>query len=302
MHPINQEIQLPVLEEKKVALYLKREDEIHPLISGNKYRKLKYNLIAAKENGLDTLLTYGGAYSNHIAAVAYAGQKEGLRTIGVIRGEELRQNWWDNPTLAMAREHGMQFTFVSRKRYRHKGDKNFQEELLRQFGLFYAMPEGGTNLLAIKGCGEILTKADVDFDVICCAVGTGGTLAGLINTSKAHQHILGFPALKGDFLHEDIRKFALSQNWSLQTAYHFGGYAKVSDNLIEFINFFYRQTGIPLDPVYTGKMMFGVLAMVENDRFKPGTKILAIHTGGLQGIKGMNKLLTKKGRPLISVT
>lgn len=195
----NQHIDLPLLREKGVILNIKREDTIHPLISGNKYRKLKYNLIEAKKQGKDTLLTFGGAFSNHIAATAYAGHEQGLKTVGVIRGEELENKWQDNPTLKMAHEHGMQFHFVSRSHYRLKSEASFVQDLKERFGDFHLLPEGGTNALAVKGCTEILTQNDATFDYICSAVGTGGTLAGLINASRPHQTVLGFPALKGNF-------------------------------------------------------------------------------------------------------
>ncbi len=296
----NQSIHLPLLTKNEVSLHIKREDRIHPLISGNKYRKLKYNLINAKEKGFDTLLTFGGAYSNHIAATAYAGKVHGFGTIGIIRGEELDEKWKLNPTLKLAQEHGMQFKFVSRDTYRNKNSDFFQGQLENEFGSYYLLPEGGTNTWAIKGCEEILTIGDDDFDVLCCAVGTGGTLAGISNAARTHQQILGFPALKGDFLQEDIRKFTRRENWILQTKYHFGGYAKVSKTLVDFVNDFYRHTQILLDPIYTGKMMFGLLDMVQNKYFEPGTKILAIHTGGLQGVKGMNQWLKQKNWPLIT--
>ncbi|GLU43741.1 1-aminocyclopropane-1-carboxylate deaminase/D-cysteine desulfhydrase [Allomuricauda sp. NBRC 101325] len=297
----NQHIDQPLLKEKGVTLYLKREDTIHPFISGNKYRKLKYNLLEAKKQGLQTLLTFGGAFSNHIAATAYAGHEQGLKTIGVIRGEELENNWQENPTLQLAHEHGMEFYFVSRSDYRRKNEVDFQEQLKESFGDFYLLPEGGTNTLAVTGCEEILTDTDAQFDVICSAVGTGGTLAGLINAAKPHQTVLGFPALKGDFLTEDIRSFVQNENWRLVTDYHFGGYAKVDENLVAFINQFKEATDISLDPIYTGKMLFGIFDLVKQGAFAPGTQILAIHTGGLQGIKGMNLVLKKKKLPLLNV-
>ncbi len=297
----NQPIRLPVLTDNKISLFIKREDLIHPLISGNKYRKLKYNLIKAREDGFDALLTFGGAYSNHIAATAYAGKVHGFKTIGIIRGEELEEKWRLNPTLKLAKEHGMQFKFVSRDAYRDKDNIHFHSELENEFGSHYLLPEGGTNVLAIKGCEEILTPNDNDCDVLCCSVGTGGTLAGISNAALPHQQVLGFPALKGDFLQEDIRKFARKENWVLQTAYHFGGYAKVSKTLVDFVNDFYKQTQILLDPIYTGKMMFGLLDMAQNKSFKPRTRILAVHTGGLQGIEGMNRVLKQKKLPLINV-
>ena len=190
---------MPLLREKGIHLYLKREDTIHPFISGNKYRKLKYNLLEAKKQGKETLLTFGGAFSNHIAAAAYAGHEQGIKTIGVIRGEELSNKWQDNPTLQLAHEHGMQFHFVSRSAYRLKNEPSFIQKLKEKFGDFYLLPEGGTNALAVKGCAEILTDADAQFDYICSAVGTGGTVAGLINASLPYQTVLGFPALKSDF-------------------------------------------------------------------------------------------------------
>lgn len=297
----NQHIDLLLLREKGVTLYLKREDTIHPFVSGNKYRKLKYNLLEAKKQGKDTLLTFGGAFSNHIAATAFAGQEQGLKTIGVIRGEELEGKWQNNPTLKMAHEHGMQFHFVSRSDYRLKNEPSFLQNMKEQFGDVYLLPEGGTNELAVKGCAEILTQDDATFDYICSAAGTGGTLAGLINASKPHQTVLGFPVLKGNFLIEEIRTFAQNKRWKLVTDYHFGGYAKVDQQLIAFINLFKNETGIPLDPIYTGKMLFGIFDLIKRDFFPHGTQILAIHTGGLQGIHGMNLVLKKKNLPLLDV-
>lgn len=297
----NQQVYLPLLSEKGVSLHLKREDLIHPHISGNKYRKLKYNLIEAKKEEYSTILTFGGAFSNHIAATAFAGKEYGFKTIGIIRGEELQSKWKQNPTLVLAKEYGMQFKFVSRASYRERENPEFLKELENEFDKYYLLPEGGTNALAIKGCEEILTSADEVFDIISCAVGTGGTIAGIIDSSRASQHILGFPALKGDFLKKDICKFARKRNWELQTDYHFGGYAKVNMKLINFINDFRQKTGIPLDPVYTGKLLFGILDLVGKDYFPPQTKILAVHTGGLQGIVGINQILKRKNLPLLDL-
>ncbi len=290
---INQQIELP--NELGVELYLKREDRIHSMISGNKYRKLKYNILEAKKLGFRKLLTFGGAYSNHIAAFASVGKEFDFDTIGIIRGEELQRKINENPTLNFAQSCGMQFKFVDRANYREKNTLEFIDKLEKDFGHFYLIPEGGTNELAIKGCEEILTKEDTDFDFVCCSVGTGGTISGLINSSKPDQQILGFPALKGDFLKKEIVKFAQKSNWELITDYHFGGYAKVTKELIDFINDFKINTKIQLDPVYTGKMMFGIMDLINKGFFPKGSKILAIHTGGLQGIQGMNKLLTEKG-------
>ncbi|MBT8183283.1 MAG: pyridoxal-phosphate dependent enzyme [Eudoraea sp.] len=297
----NQRIQLPILDEMKVSLYIKREDLIHPVITGNKFRKLKYNISKAKDSGLHTLLTFGGAYSNHILATALAGREYGLRTIGIIRGEELLQKWQFNPTLSAARKAGMEFQFVTRKQYSKKSGDTFLSKLRTDYGEIYILPEGGTNELAVKGCEEILQDEDATFEYICCSVGTGGTLAGLINASGEHQKVLGFPVLKGDFLKKDIRKFVRKDNWDLQSDYHFGGYARVTADLIRFINDFKEKTQIQLDPVYTGKMLYGIVDMLQKKHFPPGASILAIHTGGLQGIAGMNAKMRSKNLPLINI-
>lgn len=301
MQSQNQFIQLPILVEKGIVLTIKREDLLHPLISGNKYRKLKYNLIHAKEKGYKTLLTFGGAFSNHILAVAGAGKENGFDTIGIIRGEELSDQWNQNPTLQLSDQLGMRFKFVSREAYRTKDTIDFIKNLEKEFGKFYALPEGGTNELAIKGCEEILTERDKTFDIVSTCVGTGGTITGLINTAEPNQKVIGFSALKGDFLNTEIGNLTTKQGWKLITDYHFGGYGKVNEKLISFINDFRTKTGIPLDPIYTGKMLFGLLDMIKNDSFAKGTKILAIHTGGLQGISGMNMVLKKKKLPLLDI-
>lgn len=282
-----------------ISLVIKREDLIHPFVSGNKFRKLKYNLLQAKTENQSTLLTFGGAYSNHIAAVAYAGKENGFQTIGVIRGDELADKIASNPTLKFAQECGMQFEFVSREAYRLKTEAAFLEQLEQKHGSFYLIPEGGTNAFAVKGCEEILTKEDTVFDYVTCAIGTGGTISGIINSALPHQKILGFPALKGDFLQDEIRNFVQNDNWELITDYHFGGYGKVNTDLVDFINRFLEKTKIPLDPVYTGKMVFGIVDLIEKNYFPENSKILLIHTGGLQGIQGMNLKLKDKGVPIL---
>ena len=296
---VNQLINIEFPNE--ITLHIKREDLIHPFISGNKFRKLKYNLLQAKAEKKSKLLTFGGAFSNHIAAVAYAGKENNLETIGIIRGEELESKISENPTLTFAQNCGMKFEFVTREDYKTKATNTFIEDLKGRYGDFYLVPEGGTNSYAVKGCEEILTDEDYDFTHICCAIGTGGTISGLINSAKAHQKIIGFPALKGDFLSDDIRKFATNSNWEVQLDYHFGGYAKINEELIRFINDFYKQTNIPLDPIYTGKMMFGIVDLINKRYFPKGAKIIAIHTGGLQGIEGMNNNLKNKNLPLIAL-
>ena len=282
------------VQNTTISLCIKREDLIHEFVSGNKFRKLKYNIIQAKKENQNTILTFGGAFSNHIAAVAYAGKINNIKTIGIIRGEELEIKINSNPTLSFAQQNGMQLKFISRTAYKLKTNLDFLNQLESEFGNFYLLPEGGTNNLAVKGCEEILTKHDSEFDYICCCVGTGGTIAGIINSALPHQKIIGFSAMKGDFLYDEICKFATNKNWKLIDWYDFGGYGKVNTNLITFINQFYLDYGIPLDPVYTGKMALGIMDLIQNNYFPEHSKILMIHSGGLQGIKGMNLKLTKK--------
>ena len=289
-----------LFKKNEVSVFLKREDLLHEHISGNKFRKLKYNILAAKKQNQHTLLTFGGAYSNHITATAYAGKLFKFNAIGVIRGEELGLNLQKtltkNASLKFASDCGMKFKFITRTDYRNKTDTNFIDNLKKEFGDFYLIPEGGTNNLAIKGCEEILTLEDEKFDYICVAVGTGGTIAGLIKSTTNSTKILGFSALKGDFLVNDIEQLVQGKaNWKLISDYHFGGFAKINRDLVTFINKLKKETNISLDPIYTGKMLFGLDDLITKKQFKKGTKILAIHTGGLQGIKATNRKLAKKG-------
>jgi 1-aminocyclopropane-1-carboxylate deaminase len=299
----NQQIFLKELKEKNIQLFIKREDQIHPLVSGNKFRKLKYNLLEAQRQQKKTLLTFGGAFSNHILATAVAGKLQGFKTIGIIRGDELGKDTSKtlstNSTLKQASENGMQFEFISREQYRDKTNPKFLKTLEEKYGNFYLIPEGGTNELAVKGCEEILTTEDGQFDYICSCVGTGGTISGIINSAANHQKVLGFPALKGDFLESEIEKFSVkSKNWELIKEYHYGGYGKYTDELIHFVNRFKKETQIPLDPIYTGKMLFGIVDMIQKNEFSNGSKILAVHTGGLQGIEGFNRRLQDKQKDL----
>jgi 1-aminocyclopropane-1-carboxylate deaminase len=301
---IIQEVTFKHGNSQPLKLWIKRDDLLHPQISGNKYRKLKYNLEAAKNQGFDTLLTFGGAYSNHIAATAAAGAEFGIKTIGVIRGDELaidlKKTISDNPTLSLAYKNGMRFKFVDRKSYRLKHTKAFINDLKKEYGNFYLVPEGGTNQLAIKGTEEIIGEKEEEFDYICSAIGTGGTISGIINSARTHQKVLGFPALKENFLHKEISKYVNNkQNWELIRAYNFGGFAKINEELVLFINDFKKQTGLQLDPIYTGKMLFGIVDLHKKGFFKQKDKILAVHSGGLQGIDGMNIRLKNKNLPII---
>jgi len=297
MVPI-EKINIPILKEKEVSLWLKREDKLHPQISGNKFRKLKYNLAEARNYGFKTLLTFGGAYSNHIYALSAAGKEYGFKTIGIIRGEEHLPL---NPTLQFATEQGMLLKYLNREQYRLKNADEFRAGLKKEFGNFYVVPEGGSNSKALRGCTEIWDDLKENYHYLCVPVGTGGTMAGLIAGNTQSTKVLGFPALKGgQFLEEEIKHFlhayaidynvALSKNgWQIIPYYHFGGYAKHNSILINFINDFNTKHGILLDPIYTSKMIYGILDMVNKDYFKSGSKIIALHTGGLQAIEGFNQ-------------
>ncbi|OTG74049.1 1-aminocyclopropane-1-carboxylate deaminase [Acinetobacter sp. ANC 4169] len=266
-----------------VSVTIKRLDQIHPQISGNKFFKLKYNFLEAQKQGVNKVLTFGGAYSNHIAATAYAAHLFGFKSVGIIRGEELASKAL-NPTLATAQQFGMQLHFVSRQQYREKTSPVFLEQLQQHYPEHYRIPEGGTNPLAIQGCKEILTVEDrQNYDVICCAVGTGGTMTGIIEASSAHQKVLGFSALKGDFLQRDIQQWTTKKNWQMTDAYCCGGYAKTTPALLQFIQSFENQHHLPLEQVYTAKMMYGLMDLIGQNHFPAGSRILVIHTGGLQG-------------------
>ena len=268
-----------------VQLLMKCEYQNHRFISGNKWWKLKYNLEEAIRLKHHTLLTFGGAYSNHIYATAAAANELGLKSIGIIRGEETLPL---NTTLAFAKSCGMKLQYVSREEYRHKTEDAFIQEFHNQFGDFYLVPEGGTNELAIKGVAEFgaTLSSEVDFDYLCLPVGTGGTMAGIVRAMKGRKYILGFSVLKGGgFLKDEIKKWTGDSfiNWSIAEDHHFGGYAKTTEELTKFMNEFENQHKLPLDQVYTAKMMFGILDSIQKNLFKRGTTILTLHTGGLQG-------------------
>jgi len=277
-----------LLVEKEVTILIKRIDLNHNYISGNKLYKLKNNITEAKKKGYKKILTFGGAYSNHIVATAYLGKKEGFNTIGIIRGEK---NLPLNASLQNAYDNEMNLKYINRRDYRLKDTDSFINKLKCEFGNFYLIPEGGTNFLGVKGASEILSN-DNNYNYVCCPVGTGGTIAGIINSSNINQIILGFSALKNTIdVKRNIKLYTKKQNWKLFSRYSCGGYAKISKKLIKFINEFNINCGVPLDVIYTGKMMMGLFDLVERDFFKPKSKILVVHTGGLQGNKGMNQRL-----------
>lgn len=267
------------LDIKGVQLVIKREDLNHPAVSGNKWWKLKYNLLAAEKE--ETLLTFGGAYSNHIYATAAAARELGKKSIGIIRGERIEPL---NATLRFAEEQGMKLEFISREAYRSKDTPSFLAALRDRYRSFYLIPEGGTNELAVQGCcelGELLAK-ETSFDYLCLPVGTAGTMAGLARGTS--RDVLGFSVLKdGAFLQAAFNELSVgASNGHLVTEYDFGGYAKVPLLLKNFIAEFEKEYAIPLDPIYTGKAMYGVVDLIQKGRFAEGSTVLFLHTGGLQ--------------------
>jgi 1-aminocyclopropane-1-carboxylate deaminase len=289
-NPVIQKLQIPGWPDN-IDIYLKRDDLIHPEIAGNKWWKLKYNLEKARREGFDTILTFGGAYSNHIAATAAAGKIFGFKTIGIIRGEK---DSLANPTLLAAKGNGMELSFVSREQYRRKADSDFLKSLELKYGKIYLIPEGGKNSLGVKGCMEIIKDINIKYDYICCGCGTGTTLAGIVLSKPKGVQALGFSSLKGGgFLQGDVQELIKEQDAELQevdfkiiTDYHFGGYGKVTAELIDYVKGFKADTGITLDLIYTGKMLFGIKDLLEKGFFSPYSSILIIHSGGIQGNQG----------------
>ena len=295
------EHKIPIVEipiESKVRLFIKREDLTHPEISGNKYWKMFYNVkkYLEKEVSERKIITFGGAFSNHIAAAAALGNEFGIKTLGVIRGNELEDSWQENPTLFSAHQNGMSFRFVTRETYRNK--EKMMKELQTEFPESLVVPEGGTNENAVEGIQYMLTDETNDFDYICSAVGTGGTVSGLSKFAQPHQKVIGFKAVKDNSLENRIKNLSKKDNFTLIDASD-GGFGKITDENVRFINGFYQYFGIVLEPVYTGKMLRKIFEMIADNYFPANSKILAFHTGGLQGIVGANEMLKKKNRNLI---
>ncbi|KMQ67571.1 1-aminocyclopropane-1-carboxylate deaminase [Chryseobacterium sp. FH2] len=292
---------IPIQEipiNKNVKLFIKREDLIHPQISGNKYWKLFFNInkYLEKNPGKPYIITFGGAFSNHIAAVSAVGSFTGIPTLGIVRGEELKNKWRDNPTLLFAKRNGMNLQFVTREEYRNK-DK-LTEFLQQEFPEALIVPEGGTNEDAVAGVKMMLNNETKDFDYLCTAVGTGGTVAGISKYCEENQKVIGFKVVDDDSLENKIFELTLKKNFNLIDS-GFGGYGKIKDENVRFINNFKEKYGVPLEPIYTGKMMQKVFELIDEGFFPENSKILCFHTGGLQGIEGANLLLEKQNRNLI---
>ena len=281
-----------LLDQRQVELQVLRLDQVHQGVSGNKFFKLQYNLNEALTQKHHQVLTFGGAYSNHIYATAAAAKEVGLASVGIIRGELLDAA---NPTLDFARSAGMTLLGITREQYRQKTQGNFLESLRQQFGDFYLIPEGGTNALAILGTRKILTASHSDFSHLLTPIGTGGTFAGLAASILPHQQLLGISALKGEGIRAELMDLLATHRLhtagilEVLTQYHQGGYAKWTPELIDFIHWFWNEFGIPLDPIYTGKMAFACWDLIQKNHFPTGSRILLIHTGGLQGNLGFTQ-------------
>jgi len=290
--PVTQ-IHSPLLNQHKVQLFIKRDELIHPDIQGNKWRKLKYNLAAARANNQHTLLSFGGAYSNHLHALAAAGKYFNFKTIGIIRGESHTP---PNPSIADMLNWGMHLKYVSRAEYKNKTSQVFIKKLKQEFKHFYLIPEGANNADGIKGCAELLTELDEDYDYICSEIGSGTMFSSLIkNNKKPQTKFLGFAVMKNPQLETDIKnQLSHSEDhktdWKINHQYHFGGFAKTTAELNAFIIDFKKTHHIQLEPVYSGKMLYGIFDLINKGYFKQGSKILAIHGGGLQGLRGFPQL------------
>lgn len=294
MSPLSalQPITHPVFTHYKISVYVKRDDQIHDIISGNKWRKLKYNLLYAKSIGAKGVITFGGCFSNHIHACAFACQQQQLPIIGIIRGEEHNQ---DNYTLAWAKHWGMQLVFVDRKTYRMRHEESYLAQLQQQYPEHFIIPEGGSNALALTGVAEVIDELNQqsEFDTLITPVGSGGTMAGLIVGDKSQHNLLGIAVLKQQGHLENEVKALLpvssknENNWQIAHEFHCGGYAKFSPQDAEKIRNFSKVVAIDFEPVYSGKMILALLELIESGYFPAQHRIVLLHTGGLQGLAGM---------------
>ncbi|MFA5983312.1 MAG: pyridoxal-phosphate dependent enzyme [Methylococcaceae bacterium] len=276
-------LQDPKFKRAGIELWLKRDDLLHPIISGNKWRKLKFVINHALQLGCKHLVSMGGAYSNHLHALAYLGKALDIKTTGYIRGERPATF---SPSLQDMQDWGMTLTFISRSEYRQLRLCQPPNAKPGSQPDEFWLPEGGALPLALHGVAEMVKEIDLPYDYICSACGTGTTLAGMIQAVNSPAKVLGFAALKDTgFIADEVSRLLdrSYQNWSINNDYHFGGFAKSTPELINFMADFRNKTGIALDKVYTGKMLFGIVDLIDKAYFKPGQRIIAVHTGGLQG-------------------
>ncbi|MDH5544374.1 MAG: pyridoxal-phosphate dependent enzyme [Gammaproteobacteria bacterium] len=294
-----QVLDIPEARKQGVRLQIKRDDMTHPIVSGNKYRKLKYNVFSALQQNFGTLLSFGGSFSNHIHALSAVGKILGINTIGIIRGEE---SYAENPTLSFAAGQGMRLCFVNREEYRQKETEQFVTKLRDRFGEFYIIPEGGSNEYALRGCQELaeeIYSQCSETNYICAACGTGATIAGMSVAAAELERgsVIGFPVLKAEgFFEREISAYLapnVNKSWQLVSDYHFGGYAKLNRDLLSFKSDFETRTAVPLDPIYTAKMVYGVFDLLNKGFFPRGSVVTMLHSGGLQGNAGLDTVLKR---------
>ncbi len=288
-----QRLKHPLFEQHQLNVKIKRDDLLHPIISGNKWRKLKYNIEQLKQENYRGILSFGGGYSNHIHALAYAGHYYGFKTLGIIRGEP---HYANNATLSAAQKWGMQLIFVDRNSYRQRYDRNYLTELQQIYPEYFIVPEGGSNQLALPGVAEVCQElnSQTQYDTLLTPVGSAGTLSGLIIGDSNQHQILGIAVLKqAEHLIEQVKQLTCAanshDNWQLLTQYHYGGYAKFSPQNLTDLKAFSELTGVPFEPIYSGKMILALLDLINKNAFEPGHRIVLLHTGGLQGLAGLRE-------------
>ena len=282
-----QEINLKINNPNNVKLYIKREDLIHNIVSGNKWRKLKYNFEYLLNNKIKTILSFGGAYSNHLHALSWLAKKNEIKSIALVRGEESSKN---NSTLSFCIKNNMELYFLNRKIYREsKYDNEIINQIKKNNKNLFMIPEGALNDLGIKGCEEIMGEVKDHFNFVCCSIGSGCTAIGVIKSLNVNQNFLGFSSFKNsNFLHHNFKNYInFKSNWSINSDYNFGGFGKINLELKNFISSFEEKYKIKLDPIYTSKLFFGLFDMISKKKFPKESRILALHTGGLQGLQGI---------------
>ena len=281
------ELKLNINNSNNIKLFIKREDLIHDIVSGNKWRKLNYNFKYIKEKKIKKILSFGGAYSNHLHALSWLAKKNNIKSFGLVRGCKLSI---ENPTLSFCKKNKMDLFFLNRSTYRNNKYNNpIFKKIIKSEENVFVIPEGGFNEFGIKGCEEIMNEVNEHYDIICCSIGSGCTAVGIIKSLKFDQSFLGFSSFKNNSqIKNIISEKVKTMNWEINSEYNFGGFGQVNNELKKFIKDFKNTYEIMLDPIYTSKLFFGLFDMISKNKLPKDSRILALHTGGLQGIQGVN--------------
>ena len=281
------ELKLNINNSNNIKLFIKREDLIHDIVSGNKWRKLNYNFKYIKEKKIKRILSFGGAYSNHLHALSWLAKKNNIKSFGLVRGCELSI---ENPTLSFCKKNKMDLFFLDRSTYRNNKYNNpIFKKIIKSEENVFVIPEGGFNEFGIKGCEEIMNEVNEHYDIICCSIGSGCTAVGIIKSLKFDQSFLGFSSFKNNSqIKNIISEKVKTMNWEINSKYNFGGFGQVNNELTKFIKDFKNTYAIMLDPIYTSKLFFGLFDMISKNKLPKDSRILALHTGGLQGLQGVN--------------